>query len=90
MVKQDEPALLIGSPPCEAFSKLQGLSKNRVDPKKRELQLEMGKKHVETCMDLYKIQMKEGRYFLHEHPAHAESWYLEATEKVKNMPGVHV
>eukprot|EP00973_Karenia_brevis_P084768 11762350-Karenia_brevis.AAC.1 len=50
----------------------------------------MGKKHVETGMDLYKIQMKEGRYFFHAHPASAASWYLEATEKVKKMPGVQL
>ena len=61
-----------------------------MDPKKRELQLAMGKKHVRTCMDLYKIQMQEERYFLHEHPANVESWYLKATEEVKNMPGVYV
>eukprot|EP00973_Karenia_brevis_P055055 7654108-Karenia_brevis.AAC.1 len=50
----------------------------------------MGKKHVKTCMDLYKLQMKEGRYFLHEHPAYADSWCLDATEQVKRMKGVYV
>ena len=59
-----------------------------MDPKKREWQLAMGKKHVRTCMELYKTQIKEGKYLLHEHPANAESWYLKAMEEVKNMPGV--
>ena len=25
-------------------------------------------KHVEFCMELYKLQIAEGKYFLHEHP----------------------
>eukprot|EP00973_Karenia_brevis_P082358 11416830-Karenia_brevis.AAC.1 len=34
--------------------------------------------------------MEEGRYFLHEHPAHADSCCLKATEEVKQMDGVYV
>eukprot|EP00973_Karenia_brevis_P089758 12399332-Karenia_brevis.AAC.1 len=50
----------------------------------------MGKKQEKKCMDLCKLQMEEGRYFLHEHPAHADSWCFKATEEVKQMDGVYV
>ncbi len=30
--------------------------------------------HLRFCAKLYRIQMEQGLYFLHEHPAHAKSW----------------
>ena len=32
--------------------------------------------------------MKGGRYFLHEHPAHARLWHLEKVEKLMSEPEV--
>ena len=36
------------------------------------------KEHLMFCLELYKIQIDGGRYFLHEHPAQASSWSLPA------------
>ena len=33
-----------------------------------------GTRHLEFCAKLYRIQMEQGLYFIHEHPAHAKSW----------------
>lgn len=30
--------------------------------------------HLEFCFELYQEQMRRGRYFLHEHPAHSAFW----------------
>ncbi len=39
-------------------------------------------------MEIYQKQVDEGRYFLHEHPAYAESWGLKSVLKISALPGV--
>ena len=41
-------------------------------------------------MELYKIQLREGRWFLHEHPAGASSWGLEEVRKMEKEEGVTI
>ena len=38
----------------------------------------IAKEHLLFCVKLHKIQQTGGRYFLHEHPAHAASWHEQA------------
>ena len=45
-------------------------------------------KHHEFCMVLYREQINQGRYFVHEQPASASSWSLYCTRKVGRMQGV--
>ena len=40
--------------------------------------------------ELYKHQVKEGRWFLHIHPASATSWSLKEITDVMDMEGVDV
>ena len=40
-------------------------------------------------MELYREQMNDGHYFLHEHPAHASSWEESEVLDVANMDGVY-
>ena len=88
IIKDEDPYLLTGSPPCEAFSALQSLNKSRVDPGVRRLRLEQGRGHLRTAVKCYRAQMARGRYFLHEHPAGASSWAEEEIANLKNEPGV--
>ena len=44
--------------------------------------------HLEFCVLLYRGQLKNGRYLLHEHPAHASSWQTDVMEKFMREPGV--
>ena len=37
---------------------------------------------------LYRKQIKEGRVFLHEHPAHATSWSMREVKKLAQTQGV--
>ena len=46
--------------------------------------------HLQFCCSLYKAQRHDGRYFLHEHPANAESWYLDCIKSVADLPGVRI
>ena len=38
--------------------------------------------HMDFCAEIYLYQMKNGRHFLHEHPASATSWAEEKILKV--------
>ena len=46
------------------------------------------KVHIEFCTELYAYQMRQGRYFLHEHPQSAGSWKLPEVEKLAANPVV--
>ena len=75
-VISERPFLLIGCPPCTAFGTLFGLNKARghMNPEEvRRKEIE-GRIHLAFCMELYEIQIKASRYFLHEHPRNATSW----------------
>ena len=41
--------------------------------------MKIATEHVKFCIELYRTQLNEGRYFLHEHPCSASSW---------EMPGI--
>ena len=87
-VLEDKPSLLIGSPPCTWFSMLQELNiaKYRDNPEwqaKYQLELEKAIRHVKFCCQLYRLQMKDGRYWLHEHPWSARSWQLPCIQELE-------
>ena len=46
--------------------------------------------HMECVSELYREQTKEGRYFLHEHPATASSWELGCMRKLAEKESVYV
>ena len=90
MIVKLKPFLLVGSPPCTAFSSLQNFL--RCLPggnEKVDRAIEAAKIHVEFCIKLYKYQIREGRYFLHEHPMTASSWRLERVEEISRSPLVY-
>ena len=68
--------LIICSPPCTKFSRLQALNLYLNDETWRiEFEKERLKaiKHIDFCIKLCKVQQRRGRYFLFEHPAYADS-----------------
>lgn len=84
-VKSERPALLVGSPKCAAFSILQNL--NPDSPQWRAT-LREGIEHLTFVCHLYKIQIEENRFFLHEHPDSAASWGLWMVREISEMPSV--
>lgn len=74
LIREKSAMLLIGSPMCAAFSQLQNLNFRRMNPEKVKEKIEMGMRHLRFCLKLYKMQLDQGMYFLHEHPAGARSW----------------
>ena len=47
---------------------------------------ERARVHLEFCSKLYQIQIREGRYFLHEHPMTAESWKEPCIAAIEDSP----
>ena len=78
--KGEKPLLVVGSPTCRMFSALQNMSKWS-DKKQREWEEDVG--HLYWAVDRYEEQMKDGRLFLHEHPAGASSWRLGKMNKLR-------
>ena len=70
-IRKEKPRLLVGSPECKMFSTLQRLSPWTVEKAKRLVE---AKAHMKFVCDLYREQIEEGRWILHEHPVGATSW----------------
>lgn len=86
-ILRDQAQLVIGSPPCTAFSTLQKIHevKWRGRPNKERMRQKVWKqavKRVECCIELYKHQLKHGRRFLHVHPLGATSWGLPVVQSL--------
>ena len=74
LIEKEKPFLLIGSPPCCAFSPLQNLSKDKRSAEDSERIREEGLRHLRVACKNYWKQHRAGRLFLHEHPKGASSW----------------
>ena len=86
-VEKEKPLVVIGSPPCVAFSQLQTLVPNS---DRKAAQLAEGTRHMEFMAKIYRMQVDGGRIFLHENPAHAKSWALPSIRKLMREAGVDV
>ena len=80
--------LLIGSPMCTAFSTWQRINNKIRDPYVVEMEKRRAVMHLQFCVELYREQLRNGRYFVHEHPAHATSWQEECMQKLLGEHGV--
>ena len=87
-VSRERPMLLVGSPMCTAFSSWQRINDKIMDPTVCAAEKARGLIHLSFCVDLYREQHKNNRYFLHEHPASATSWQSEVMEKLSSEDGI--
>ncbi len=79
---------LIGSPMCTRFCTWQGLNDHRRDAGVVHREHVQAMVHLRFVCELYRDQVNEGRYFLHEHPAGASSWTEECVEEVAQLEEV--
>ena len=70
---QQKPLVLIGRPSCTASSQLQSLSPAIEN---KENTLKYGIEHMRFVVRLHENQVRAGRVFVHENPAHAKPWAL--------------
>ena len=83
--KQEDPYLLTGSPPCGPFSQLQSLNPETESKQQRGAE---GKRLLKVATRAYWRQLVRGRYFLHEHPGSATSWYTADIQTVLRLESV--
>ena len=80
--------LLIGSPMCASFSRLQNMNWARMGPAKAQEVKDYGRRHLHFALKLYNLQRELGLYFLHEHPESATSWQEPGVLRLLKQPGV--
>ena len=89
-IREQRPYLVIGSPPCTAFSRLNdGWNYRRMDPAVVLRRKVEGRVLLEFAAQVYRVQLAAGRHFLHEHPASASSWAEPCMQKLRSAHGVH-
>ena len=88
-LEQDDPYLLTGSPPCDAFSVLRHIGKNKRTAQEEADKLAGGREHLQTAVKAYRSQMTRGRLFLHEHPKSAASWKEPEIEALRAEDGIY-
>ena len=66
------------------------LNIRRMDPDKRDTMEKEAVAHMRFCIKLYHIQVQAGRFYLHEHPAHARSWKMEEVQEMMNQDWTQV
>jgi len=86
MIAFEQPVLVTGSPPCTAFCLLQNLRPK--EPNKRKTELEEATRLLHVAVDVYRGQLRAGRYFLHEHPCGCSSWDDGRVQALQREPGV--
>ena len=89
-LRRDKPMVLIGSPMCTAFCRLQSINYAKMDPDRVRAILARARMHLNFVCSLYEEQVKSGRYFIHEHPAMATLWEEPAVRRVMKMANVQV
>ena len=90
LVVESKPFVLIGSPPCTAFSQLQGLNNFKRDPDVVRKELAEACAHIAFCFELYEVQRRAGRYFMHERPSSASSWNRPEVLRMLLQEGVEL
>ena len=87
-IAREKPFLVIGSPPCTAFSVIQAMNRGRVDAATRARQLAEARVLLGFAVEVYEMQLRAGRHFLHEHPVAASSWRVPRVARLLRDPRV--
>ena len=83
--------MIIGSPPCTAYSIQQNLRRYKPGGEEGLHKLRKdAERHLQFCCDLYAHQLRQCLYFVHEHPESAESWKAPCVARLLRSPGVMV
>jgi hypothetical protein len=64
------------------------MNRKKTDQERVEVLRKEAVQHLHFGMGLYKLQLENGRHFLHEHPATAGSWADPLMKRLMNQRGV--
>ena len=88
MIKK-KPKVLVVTPPCRPFSRLQRISQGKGDIHKKKRKYYEGCVLLQFAMGLCELQMSLDGIFIFEHPRYAEGWNQECVQKIQSLPGVN-
>ena len=88
LIRDQQPVLVILSPPCTTFSPLRFLSNHKRNPEVVAEEEDEELEHVRFSGLIAKIQHRGGRGFLFEHPRGATSWKTSELQELRELPGV--
>ena len=83
-----EQFCVVGSPPCTPFSPLQEISRAKRDAKVMAEELRQGEAHMRFCLEMYAVQLKGKRHFMHEHPERSKAWLMPEVVQLLLRPEV--
>ncbi len=87
-LRAEEPYLVVGSPPCTMFSRLNvNLNSTKISKETWEKRLREATVLLTFAATVYALQVSAGRHFLHEHPAGATSWAHPTIAKLRARGG---
>ena len=90
LIAVENPDWIIGSPPCTAFSQWNiGINHRKMDKSKVDAAIAEGRTHLAFMASIYRRQIINGKYFLHEHPAGAASWKESSIQALMKLPSVY-
>ena len=89
-IEKEDPLILLGAPPCTVFSPMQNMNQKHHIGDAWEKKKQDGMDLMLFATQCYWDQIERGMFFLHEHPATASSWGLNALQELEAYPGVHV
>ncbi|CAK9013225.1 unnamed protein product [Durusdinium trenchii] len=80
LIEEEEPDLMILSPPCGPLSRLQNSTPpwKRADPEQRERDVIEARAMVAWCTRIARDRMRKGKYFIFESSATCAAWRLPA------------
>ena len=85
---RESPMILAGISMCTAFSTWQRINNMIGYPLLVKGELKRAKQHLEFGVELFRKQVKAGRYLLHKHPAYASAWQTDMMESIMKDEGV--
>ena len=86
MVVEQKPKWLIGSPPCTPWCSLnQHLNYPKMDPARVQQLMAQARNHLKFICRLYRLQLDDGLFILHEQPLTAKSWDEPCVVQLLNL-----
>ena len=73
-IEEEKPYIVIGSPPCTMFSWLTKMNYGRMRREEHRKRLTETRVLLDFALEVYEMQVRGGRRFLHQHPASAGTW----------------
>ena len=89
--KAEQPEMVMLCPPCTEFFRLQAMNRLIHCPeycKEHDARKAQVVKHEEFSIQIAKMQLRNGTWFVFEHPAHGDTWHEECMKRLLNTLGV--